>query len=104
MSDFLSKLPNLVGTISIAAGICLCLVPLFRPQLFKRQDLLLILLFFISAALLLFKGKYLEERTQWSLLLLLIPAVFYTGESLYLRHKKKLVTKTEKPLVTSHLR
>jgi hypothetical membrane protein len=101
MSNFLSKLPNLVSTILIMAGIALCLVPVFRPQLFKRQDIFSILLFFISAALLLWKGKYLEERAEWSLILLSIPAIFYTIESLYLRHKKQLNAKPQKPLVTS---
>ncbi|MBW4618818.1 MAG: hypothetical protein KME17_05605 [Cyanosarcina radialis HA8281-LM2] len=102
MSNFLSKLPNLVSTILIIAGIGLCLVPVFRPQLFKRQDILLVLLFFVSAALLLWKGKYLDERPQWSLILLSIPAIFYTIETLLLRHKKQLNAKSEKPLVTSN--
>jgi hypothetical membrane protein len=104
MSDFLSKLPNLVSTILILAGIGLCLVAVFRPQLFKRQDVFLVFLFFISAALLLWKGKYLDERSEWGLILLSIPAIFYTIETLYLRHKKQLNTKTEKPLVTSNHR
>ncbi|MBD6620305.1 hypothetical protein FNW02_32115 [Komarekiella sp. 'clone 1'] len=78
---------NLIGNILILAAISLCVVPLLRPKIFKRQDVLLIIAFLISGLSLLFQGRYLNELPQFSLILLTASAIFYTAESIRLRIK-----------------
>ncbi|WP_193199709.1 Ycf66 family protein [Nostoc sp. MG11] len=78
---------NLIGNTLIVAALSLCVTPLLRPKIFKRQDILLIIAFFISGLNLLFKGKYLDELPQFSLILLAATSIFYTVESIRLRIK-----------------
>ncbi|MBF2007651.1 Ycf66 family protein [Chlorogloeopsis fritschii PCC 9212] len=79
---------NLIGVILIIAAISLCALPFTRPQLFRRQDIVLIIVFFISGSILLFQNRwYNKELTQFNLILLAIPAIYYTFESLRLRSK-----------------
>ncbi|MBW4613564.1 MAG: hypothetical protein KME21_09815 [Desmonostoc vinosum HA7617-LM4] len=77
----------LVGNILIIAAIALCVLPFVRPQLFKRQDILVIAAFLIAGINLLLNGKYLDDLPQFSLIILAASAVFYTAETMRLRMK-----------------
>lgn len=80
---------NSLGIILITVALFLSAVPFVRPNLFQRQDILLIIVFFICGLILLFPNKlYTQGLTQFNLILLIFPAVFYTFESLLLRNKK----------------
>ncbi|MDM9379730.1 Ycf66 family protein [Chlorogloeopsis sp. ULAP01] len=79
---------NLIGIILIIAAISLCALPFTRPQLFRRQDIVLIAAFFISGSILLFQKRwYNKELTQFNLILLAVTAIYYTFESIRLRSK-----------------
>ncbi len=69
-------------------AISLGLLPILRPKLFRRQDILLIVAFFISGVILFYKDRlYGKQLTEFSLMLLTVPAIFYTIESIRLRRR-----------------
>ncbi|NWF59149.1 MAG: hypothetical protein HXY43_07525 [Fischerella sp.] len=79
---------NLIGVILIIAAISLGALPLTRPQLFRRQDIVLIIVFFACGLILLFQDRwYSKELTQFNLILLTVTALFYTVESIRLRSR-----------------
>lgn len=79
---------KLIGTILIVTAISLGFVPILVPKLFRKQDILLIGAFFISGIILFSKDKlYGKELTEFSLILLTVPALFYTIESIRLRRR-----------------
>lgn len=79
---------NLVGIILMLAAISLCALPVVRPQLFRREDIMLISGFLISGLILLFQDRwYDKELVQFNLILLAITAIFYTIESIRWRSK-----------------
>jgi hypothetical protein len=73
--------------ILVLAGISLSIIPFVRSQLFQKEDVMLILAFFISASLLSSKGRSIGDLPQLSLILLTITALFYTFELLRMRSK-----------------
>ncbi|ARV58473.1 hypothetical protein BZZ01_07305 [Nostocales cyanobacterium HT-58-2] len=80
---------NFLGIILITTALCLSAVPFVRPNLFRHQDVLLIMAFLICGFILLFQNRfYTQEVTQYNLILLMFPAIFYSFESLRLRNKK----------------
>lgn len=80
---------NSLGIILISVALFLSAVPFVRPNLFHRQDILLIIVFFICGFILLFPNRlYSQGLTQFNFILLIFPAVFYTFESLLLRNRK----------------
>ncbi|PMB38797.1 hypothetical protein CEN40_08280 [Fischerella thermalis CCMEE 5205] len=79
---------NLIGTILIIAALALSAMPFVRPNLFRRQDIVLIIVFFIAGFILFFTNRwYGKELIQFNLILLTISAIFYTVESIRLRSK-----------------
>ncbi|NJO40729.1 MAG: hypothetical protein HC769_08305 [Cyanobacteria bacterium CRU_2_1] len=77
---------SFLGIVLVVAGLLLACVPMVRSHLFKRQDLVLIAVFLICGITLLFgKRSWNDGFQQFSLLLLSIPAIFYTVESVRLR-------------------
>ncbi|MFB2769358.1 Ycf66 family protein [Pelatocladus sp. BLCC-F211] len=79
---------NLIGTILIIAALALSALPFVRPNLFRRQDIVLIIVFLISGFILFFNDRwYGKELIQFNLILLTISAIFYTFESIRLRSK-----------------
>lgn len=68
-------------------SIALCLIPFLRPQLFRKEDVVLIVAFIIAGSNLWSKGRSIGELPQLSLILLTITAIFYTLEFLRLRNK-----------------
>ncbi|MER3493713.1 MAG: hypothetical protein C4323_16190 [Mastigocladus sp. ERB_26_2] len=79
---------NLIGTILIIAAIALSVMPFLRPKLFRRQDIILIIVYFIAGFILFFTDRwYGKELIQFNLILLTISAIFYTFESIRLRSK-----------------
>ncbi len=80
---------NSLGIILISVALFLSAIPFVRPNLFQRQDILLIIVFFICGLIFLFQNRlYSQGLTQFNLILLIFPAVFYTFESLRLRNRK----------------
>ena len=80
---------NSLGIILISVALFLSVVPFVRPNLFQRQDILLIIVFFICGFILLFPNRlYSQGLTQFNFILLIFPAIFYTFESLLLRNRK----------------
>lgn len=80
---------NFLGIILISVALFLSAVPFIRPKLFQRQDILLIIIFFICGLILLFPNTfYTQGITQFNLILLIFPAIFYSFEILLLRNKK----------------
>lgn len=79
---------NLIGTILIISAITLCALPVTRPKLFRRQDIVLIFAFFLCGIVLFSQHRwYRKELTQLNLILLSIPGVFYTVENIRMRNK-----------------
>ncbi|BAZ67133.1 MAG: Ycf66 family protein [Pelatocladus maniniholoensis HA4357-MV3] len=79
---------NLIGTILIIAALALSALPFVRPSLFRRQDIVLIIVFLIAGFILFFNDRwYGKELIQFNLILLTISAIFYTVESIRLRSK-----------------
>ncbi len=82
---------NLIGTILIIAAIILCALAVTRPQLFRRQDIVLIFAFFFCGLVLFSQHRwYRKELTQLNLILLSIPGVFYTIENIRMRHRNNI--------------
>ncbi|PLZ87452.1 hypothetical protein CEN45_00570 [Fischerella thermalis CCMEE 5198] len=79
---------NLIGTILIIAALALSAMPFVRPNLFRRQDIVLIIVFFIAGFILFFNDRwYGKELVQFNLILMTISAIFYTVESIRLRSR-----------------
>ncbi|MBH8564790.1 hypothetical protein I8748_21830 [Nostoc sp. CENA67] len=79
---------NLIGIILIVIALILGILPWIRPQNFRRQDIVLILVFLICGSILLSQQRwYNKELTQFNLILLTLPAVFYTFENITLRNR-----------------
>lgn len=80
---------NFLGIILITVALFLSAVPFVRPNLFRRQDIVLIIVFFICGFILQFQNLfYSQGLAQFNLILLMFPAIFYTFESLLLRNRK----------------
>jgi hypothetical protein len=79
---------NLIGTILIIAALGLSALPFVRPNLFRRQDIVLIIVFFVAGLILFSTNRWHgKELIQFNLILMTISAVFYTVESIRLRSK-----------------
>ncbi|MFN6567278.1 hypothetical protein A6770_28555 [Nostoc minutum NIES-26] len=79
---------NLIGIILIVIALLLCTLPWVRPQSFRRQDIILIAVFLICGSILLSQKRwYNKELTQFNLILLTLPTVFYTFENITLRNR-----------------
>lgn len=78
---------NLLGLILIIVALSLGALPFIRSKSFKRQDILLIIAFLVSGIIFLNQKWYRQELTQVNIILLTIPALAYTIESVRLKIK-----------------
>lgn len=79
---------SILGTILLINAIFLSAIGFFRPKLFNRQDILLIVTFFICGGIFFSQGRIYDQLPQIILMLLTAPAVFYTFENVRLRNRK----------------
>ncbi|GAA6614585.1 Ycf66 family protein [Scytonema sp. NUACC26] len=79
---------NILGTILIITAIALSALVFLRPKIFKRQDIVLIVVFIICGIILLSQGSIYDQLPQIILMLLTATAVSYTIDSLRLRSRK----------------
>jgi hypothetical protein len=93
MSEFISKLTNFIAIALLLSGMGLIAVKFLKPHLFKNQDIVLIVAFFLTSGLLIwFGGDYsisFKKEPQFTLAFLALPAVFYSFEMLKIRASKK---------------
>lgn len=80
---------NILGTILIITVIALSALSFLRPKIFKRQDIVLIVVFVICGIILFSEGTIYDRLPQIILMLLTATAVSYTVDSLRLRNSKK---------------
>ncbi|MBH8577685.1 hypothetical protein I8752_32920 [Nostocaceae cyanobacterium CENA369] len=79
---------NIIGIFLIFIAIILSALPWVRPQSFRRQDIILIVIFLICGSILLSQKRwYNKELIQFNLILLTLPAVFYSLENITLRNR-----------------
>ncbi|NJL09922.1 MAG: hypothetical protein HC908_06270 [Calothrix sp. SM1_7_51] len=79
---------NLLGNFLLIGALSMCAIFFLRPQLFKKQDIFLIFIFFICAFILISQDRWFnKEILQFNLILLTIPAIYYTFEIYRLRRK-----------------
>lgn len=92
MSEFLAKLTNFIAIVLLLSGMSLIAIKFLKPHLFKNQDIVLIIAFFIASWLLIwFGGDYsiaYKKEPQFTLAFLTLPAVFYTFQILGMRRNK----------------
>ncbi|MEL6460747.1 MAG: Ycf66 family protein [Cyanobacteria bacterium J06621_15] len=78
---------NLLGFILIIVALALGALSFITSKSFKRQDILLIVAYLISGIILFNQKWFRQELTRINLILLTIPALAYTVESVRLRIK-----------------
>ncbi|MEO0839279.1 MAG: Ycf66 family protein [Cyanobacteria bacterium J06643_5] len=78
---------NLLGFILIIVALALGVLSFITSKSFKRQDILLIVAYLISGIILFNQKWFRQELTRINLILLTIPALAYTVESVRLRMK-----------------
>ncbi|BAY87254.1 hypothetical protein NIES267_67730 [Calothrix parasitica NIES-267] len=80
---------NLLGFLLIIVALGLGAFPFISSKSFKRQDILLIIAYLISGIIFLNQKWYRQELQRVNIILLTIPALAYTVESVRLRIKTK---------------
>mgnify|MGYP001795113411 CR=1 FL=1 len=80
---------NLLGFILIIVALGLGVLTFISSKSFKRQDILLIVAYLISGIIFLNQKWFRQELTQINIILLTIPALAYTVESVRLRMKMR---------------
>jgi drug/metabolite transporter (DMT)-like permease len=88
MFRFGSNSLGLLGIILIFVGIVFASLSFLRSDLFKRQDLVLVVTAFICGGIFLSGRKYLDGVEEFTLYLLTIPAIFYAIDVIRLRAKQ----------------
>lgn len=88
MFKFGSNSLGFLGSLLILLGIALGSLFLVRPQLVKRQDVVLIAVALICGGIFATGKRYLDGVIEFSLYLLTIPVVFYAIDTLRLRAKR----------------
>ncbi|MEM7553713.1 MAG: Ycf66 family protein [Cyanobacteria bacterium P01_A01_bin.84] len=85
-----NNLINLLGFILIITSIGIAALSFLRPQVFKRQDIVLITVLLICGIIFSTQSRwYRKELLQFNLFLLAAPGIFYSIDTIRLRNQNQ---------------